>query len=309
MALHRLLSMRVGVPDPHGLDSFYREVGFTPHGDGTYTGSEGGAEVKVEQYGFRRLLEVSVGASDERDVSLAAERLEAMGLTSSTVDGTLSVVDPASQVTFRVSVAEPFEQTPRQPVLDNAPGVAVRRNARAGGVLREAHPPRRLGHIVIGSTDLAATRDLVVHGLGFKVSDDVSPFIAFLRCSTDHHNIGVVRTPVPLLQHYSWECDDVDHVGTTATALLRADPERHLWGFGRHFVGSNYYWYLRDPSGSFVEFYSDMDVIDDDEAWEREGRTPVTSELIANSWGPKLPTEFIAPPDLDELKNAWAATG
>ncbi|MEY4340496.1 MAG: hypothetical protein RLZ14_2346, partial [Actinomycetota bacterium] len=259
-------------------------------------------------YAFRRLLEVTVGTDDERDLHQAEQRLTDLGLTPTTDDGVLSVVDPASLVTFRIRVAEPFHLQPQQPHLDNAPGVSVRRNSRASGALGSARPPRRLGHLVIGSRDLAGTRDVLVKGVGFKVSDDASPFIAFLRCSTDHHNVGVVHTPVPMLQHYSWECDDVDHVGHTATALVRADPARHTWGFGRHFIGSNYYWYLRDPSGSFVEFYSDMDIIDDDEAWEREGRTPVTMEHIANSWGPNLPTEFITPADLDHLQSAWAET-
>jgi Glyoxalase/Bleomycin resistance protein/Dioxygenase superfamily len=222
-------------------------------------------------------------------------------------DGVLSVVDPHSQVTFRVRAADPVPaQAPPTPITDNAPGRTVRRNARATGVFGAPRPPRRLGHLVIGSPDLAATRDLLV-ALGCKVSDEMPGIIAFLRCSTDHHNIGLVGSPVPMLQHYSWECDDIDHVGHAATALLRADPSRHAWGFGRHFIGSNHYWYLRDPAGSFLELFSDMDVIDDDDAWEREGRTPFGFEHVANSWGPAIPAEFIAPVDLPELQAAWAA--
>lgn len=29
----------------------------------------------------------------------------------------------------------------------------------------------------------------------------------------------------------------VDEVGRGATEMLRADPDRHVWGLGRHFVG------------------------------------------------------------------------
>ena len=160
---------------------------------------------------------------------------------------------------------------------------------------------------MIGTPDLAATRGLLVDGLGFRVSDEIEGVMSFLRCSTDHHNVALVESPVPLLQHYSWECDDVDHVGHTATALYRADPERHAWGLGRHFAGSNFYWYLRDPSGAFLELYSDLDQIDDDEAWEQVGRTHFDFEHIANSWGPNLPTEFIVPDDLEALQAGWAA--
>ena len=307
MGLHRLLSMRIGVPGASELGAFYDELGLTNDGNGGFTGTEGGAVVQVDDHPFRRLLEITAGASSEADLDATAERLTARGLTPRLVDGTLSVVDPVSLITLRVQVAEPFTQSPVEIPIDNRPGLAVRRNRRAPGVFPAPRPPRRLGHLVLGTPDLAATRDLFVEGLGFKVSDDMAPIISFLRCSTDHHNVAIVESPVPLLQHYSWECDDVDHVGHSATALVRADPSRHSWGFGRHFVGSNFYWYLRDPAGSFLELYSDMDVIDDDEAWEHEGRTVVGFEHVANSWGPDIPLEFIVPTDLEELQVAWAA--
>ncbi|MEZ5183799.1 MAG: VOC family protein [Acidimicrobiales bacterium] len=167
--------------------------------------------------------------------------------------------------------------------------------------------PRRLGHLVVGTPDLAATRSLLVEGLGFKVSDEIDGIISFLRCSTDHHNVALVASPVPLLQHYSWECDDLDHVGATATSVLRRDPDGHVWGIGRHFAGSNFYWYLRDPSGAFLELYSDLDQITDDEAWEREGRTEFALDRIANAWGPEIPLEFIEPADIADLQARWAA--
>ena len=159
---------------------------------------------------------------------------------------------------------------------------------------------------MIGTPAIRETRDLLVKGIGLKVSDEIDGVIAFLRCSPDHHNVALVESPVPLLQHYSWECDDIDHVGHSASALLRPDPSRHTWGLGRHFAGSNFYWYLRDPAGSFLELYSDLDQIHDDQAWERRGRTPFEFESVANSWGPDLPLEFIVPGDLDQLQAAWA---
>jgi len=221
-------------------------------------------------------------------------------------DGVLAVVDPATRVRFEVQVAPaaPAQQAPNL-VVPNAPGAVVRPDRRAPSVQEGPRPPRRLGHLVIGTPDLAGTVSLLTEGLGFKVTDSVEGVVAFLRCSTDHHNVGVVESPVPQLQHYSWECDDVDHVGHSATALYRVDPERQVWGMGRHFAGSNFYWYLRDPSGSFIELYSDLDQILDDEAWEVEGRTAFAFEHVANSWGPNLPVEFVVPDDLDALQQGW----
>ena len=153
----------------------------------------------------------------------------------------------------------------------NGPSRNERVNQRAAGVIPHARAPRRLGHIVIGSPDIDSTIRFLVEGFGFKVSDQFPGIIAFLRCSTDHHNVAVVNSEVPQLQHYSWECDDIDHVGHNATTLIRADPSRQGWGFGRHYVGSNFFWYLLEPSGSFIEFYSDLDIITDDIEWDVPG--------------------------------------
>jgi catechol-2,3-dioxygenase len=217
------------------------------------------------------------------------------------------VLDAASRVLITVRVAEPEAALAAvDHVSPNAPDAVVRVNERAPGVFGAARPPRRLGHLVVGTPDLRATRDLLVDGIGCKVSDEADGIIHFLRCSTDHHNIGLVHSPVPILQHYSWECDDIDHVGHTATALYRRDPNRHAWGLGRHFAGSNFYWYLRDPAGSCLELYSDLDRITDDAAWEQRGGTPLSLEHSVNTWGPNLPTEFVVPADLDELTAGWA---
>ena len=78
----------------------------------------------------------------------------------------------------------------------------------------------------------------------------------------------VQQAPVNFLHHTAWEVDDVDEVGRGATAMLEDHPERHVWGLGRHHIGSNFFWYLRDPAGNFSEYYSDMDAILDDQVWE-----------------------------------------
>lgn len=308
--LHRLLSMRVGVPDPTALAAFYGEMGMADDGHGGFGGSDGGTQVVVDQHDFRRLLEVRVGAADAAAVDAIGQRLAGHGLAPRTADGVLTVVEPTTQVTFQVEVADPVHQSPvAAPPAENRPGVALRRNRRAPAVHQQPRPPRRLGHLVLGTPDIAATRSFLVDGLGFKVSDEFPGVIAFLRCSTDHHNVAIVCSDVPHLQHYSWECDDVDHIGHAAARLLRTDPARQAWGFGRHFIGSNYYWYLRDPAGSFLELYSDLDMIDDDDEWEAEGRTGFDPSQIGHAWGPDMPFEFIVPGDIDVLRAGWAARG
>jgi hypothetical protein len=306
MSLHRLLGIHASVPDPGGLSAFYDELGLSGDAGTGFTGTDGGGSVRLDEGPFRRLDSLTIGCDDEGDLAAIATRLVEGGAEGRLDDGMLAVVDPATRVRFEVRLAGPFAaQKPPVLVVPNAPGAVVRPDRRAPATFEGPRPPRRLGHVVIGSPDLAGTVTLLTEGLGMKVSDSVEGVISFLRCSTDHHNVAVVESPVPLLQHYSWECDDVDHVGHTATALYRADTERQVWGMGRHFAGSNFYWYLADPSGSFLELYSDLDQILDDEVWETTGRTQFTFEHVANVWGPNLPVEFIVPDDLDDLARGW----
>ncbi|MDQ1480773.1 MAG: hypothetical protein QOI44_1634 [Actinomycetota bacterium] len=307
MSLHRLLGFRAAVADPTALAAYYAELGLGGDASSGYTGSNGGAVVAVDEAPFRRLIAVDIGCHDDRDLDAVKQRLEAQGASPRRESNSVSVLDAASRVSITVRVAEPEARVgPVDLVAANAPDAVVRINERAPGVFGAPRPPRRLGHLVIGTPDLRATRDLLVDGIGCKVSDEADGIIHFLRCSIDHHNIGLVHSPVPLLQHYSWECDDLDHVGYAATALYRSDPNRHAWGIGRHFAGSNFYWYLRDPAGSFLELYSDLDRITDDAAWEQRGGAPLSLEHTINAWGPNLPTEFIVPDDLAELTAGWA---
>ena len=126
---------------------------------------------------------------------------------------------------------------------------------------------------------------------------------AFLRCSTDHHNVLVQQAPVAFLHHTAWQVDDIDEVGRGASAMLAADPWRHAWGLGRHYIGSNFFWYLRDPAGNFSEYYSDLDCIVDDALWQPgvwEGARPVqlgaaTAPVVPRPRGPRRPDGRRAP--------------
>jgi hypothetical protein len=111
---------------------------------------------------------------------------------------------------------------------------------------------------------------------------------------------------VNFLHHTSWQVDDIDDVGRGAKAMLQNNPERHIWGLGRHHAGSNFFWYLKDPAGNFSEYYSDMDCIPEDEIW-----TPETFEGAQGlfNWGPPPPPSFLEPDDLAALMTGTHAPG
>ena len=207
----------------------------------------------------------------------------------------------------RLEVAPRLNQTLVPATSYNGPGRVERRDARAPAHLREGPVrPRKLGHAVMGSTDPDVTAAFFTDGLGFKVSDRIKGAGAFLRCSTDHHNVLVLGAPVNFLHHTSWQVDDVDEVGRGAFSMLAGNPERHVWGLGRHYAGSNFFYYLKDPAGNFSEYYSDMDCIVDDQLWTPEDLEGARG-LFA--WGPPVPPSFLAPEDLAAMMTGAHSPG
>lgn len=306
MALHRIAGITVGVPDPAPVAAFYGEFGLTEGEPGRLASVDGGEQLVLVERAHRELVELRLACDAEEDVAVIATRLTERGVTVDLAGGTLTTVEPVTGLTVTVEPADRLVQAPTPKPLFNRPGSPARLNARADAILLAEPPrPRRLGHVVVGSSDMPATTEFFTDGLGFKTSDTIPGIGSFMRCSTDHHNLLVQAAPLTFLHHTSWEFDDVDAVGARGGQLLEQHPERHVWGLGRHHIGSNFFWYLTDPAGNFVEAYSDLDIIDDDEAWATKPEAAVSKPLAA--WGPPVSIEFIAPPDIEHLMAAQAA--
>ncbi len=298
MSLHRLTKITIGVPNLDETAKYYTEFGLTPTATGFAT-ADGGEQLELRRTPHRRLLTLGIGADDPDDLGRITASLARLDVESRINGDSLHTKDPITGLDVVVSVSPRLTQEPPEPVAYNGPGRIERANTRAPGIDREpVVRPRKLGHVVFGSTDQAATQRFFTEGLGFKVSDEAPGFASFMRCSTDHHNVLVQQAPVSFLHHTSWEVDDVDEVGRGATAMLDGHPERHTWGLGRHYIGSNFFWYLRDPAGNFSEYYSDIDCILEDQLWEPR---VVAGEKSLYAWGPPPPPSFLAPEDLADL--------
>ncbi len=296
MSLHGLLSVTIGVPNVEETSAYYAEFGLTPGEDGWLSTTDAGRQLRLMPAPTRRLIEMRVGADDPDDLARAAAGLARLGVPADLRGTRLAATEPVTGVRVGLDVAPRTRQPPVPATAYNGPGRLDRPDTRAPGFTR-ADPvrPRKLGHAVLGSTDHQATAAFFTDGLGFKVSDRIKGVGAFMRCSTDHHNVLVLAAPVGFLHHTSWQVDDVDDVGRGAYAMLEGRPERHVWGLGRHYAGSNFFWYLKDPAGNFSEYYSDMDCIVDDQLWTPEDLEGARG-LFA--WGPPPPPSFLHPEDL-----------
>jgi catechol-2,3-dioxygenase len=300
MPVHRLTSVTVGVPDVAANAAFYEEFGLTQSAPGILASRDGGDQLWLVPADRRRLLTLGLGVDDPDDLDRVVSDVSRLGIPGERSRGAVRVADPGTGVEVVLEVAERVTSADACDVpASNAPGRWARKHARSSALERTgAVRPRKLGHVVMGSTDSELSHRLFVDGLGFKVSDRVEGHASFLRCSTDHHNVLLQTSPIQFLHHTSWQVDDVDEIGRGARALLDVDPGRDVWGLGRHYIGSNYFWYFRDPAGNFAEYYSDMDVIVDDELWQ-----PGTFDDLRGlyAWGPPIPAEFLLPTDVAEL--------
>jgi hypothetical protein len=308
MSLHSFLGMTIGVPEPERLEPFYAGIGLVG-GDGRWGSREAPGQIRVEEARYRQLREIRVGCHEDSDLAAIAGRLEGLGVPSELRGGRLRCTEPQVGFDVVVEVAPPLVLGPQPARAWNRPGERGRLAARAEAVVEDpSRPARRLGHVVVGAPDPRRAFEFFLQGIGFQSSDRIGEALNFMRCSTDHHNLLVQPSPVPHLNHYAFEFDDIDAVGLAASRYLRSrSPDHDVLGLGRHALGSNVFWYVKDPCGTMSEFYSDMDCIPDQEEWERRKEA---APAALGVWGPQHPPEvFFAPADLEEIGKAREAEG
>lgn len=146
--------------------------------------------------------------------------------------------------------------------------------------------PRRLGHMLIFSSDVQMSQDFYERALGLRLSDRIKGVATFMNSGPgDHHVFGFIQSTHPGLHHSSWEVNGFDELGMGAQIMT--DKGHGLsWGLGRHNLGSNLFHYIRDPWGSWIEYFADIDQIT--ENWQ--GRD---WDLPPAVWCPVMPQEFL----------------
>jgi catechol 2,3-dioxygenase-like lactoylglutathione lyase family enzyme len=316
MALNGLLDVELSVADPAGLEAFWERHGMRRTGDGVLGTADRDVQLRIAEGTHRHLSELHLSCDAEQDLADIAGRIAAMGVESTIDDTTLRCIDPVFRHRVVIDVGAPHPLSPSQERAVNAPGQQARANVRAAAVVEaESRPPRRLGHVVLGTPHLGDATAFFFDGLGFKVSDQILNGVAtFGRIESDHHNLLLQPASTSYLNHYALEVDDVDAIGKAGTAVVEEHPGASVVGVGRHNLGSNVFWYLTDPAGTFFEFFCDMDQIVDDDGWERDHlkRDWEGSDGPAgfSVWGPKEPPpEFFNPVDLGAIGAAREALG
>jgi hypothetical protein len=127
----------------------------------------------------------------------------------------------------------------------------------------------KLGHVVFQTVDFPRMADWYLRVLGLIPTDvqylaDGSPNLAFCRLNlveqpADHHTVVLVGGIEEKYEHSAYEVIDLDALGQ-GQQVLRAHGYRHMWGIGRHLLGSQLFDYWFDPDGFEYEHYTDGDL-------------------------------------------------
>ncbi len=185
----------------------------------------------------------------------------------------------------------PLEPAPEFKI--NQPGRLVRKNVSAMPPKSTVGPikPLRLGHMLVFTPDVLASIEFFEKGLGMGLADRAQDVVAFMcsRHGSDHHVVAFAKSSDIGFHHASFMVANPDQIGVSGDRLLEKSG-RGAWGFGRHTIGSNLFYYIQDPWGSWFEYYSDIDYVEDYEAW-----TPTNYPLedSLHHWGPPVTHDFV----------------
>jgi hypothetical protein len=187
----------------------------------------------------------------------------------------IELLDPAGRSVWLLQGQSRVDPLPlRAPVTPTTN--TARSSPRVNRTVRTPVEPARitrLGHVVLQAVDFPILTRWYLRVLGLIPTDvqylaDGSPNLAFCRLDlgdqpADHHTVVFVGGIEEKYEHSAYEVVDLDALGQ-GQQVLRAQGHRHMWGIGRHLLGSQLFDYWFDPDGYEYEHYTDGDLFTSD---------------------------------------------
>ena len=268
---------RFRLPDLDLADRFLVDFGLVPTEREAhrrfYRASDPHPYCYVVEEGERRFLGFAFEAKSRADLDTLARE---QGRTVEAIDAPgggwrVRLQEPNGydvDVVYGIAPAEPL------PVKRQEINTGAQPLRRAGELFRLERgaptPVKRLAHVVLGTPNVRETTDWFHRTLGTISSDEVTAGPAktligcFIRVDSgdqyvDHHTIFIIKMATFGLQHISFEVQDVDAVLADHHYLKATGRYDHLWGIGRHLLGSQIFDYWFDPFGYPHEHWADSD--------------------------------------------------
>ena len=307
MAVLGPLSITLEVPDLDVGVKFYSDAGMVADvGDDVArlrcAGQDRDSIILLGGHARKRLHHIALRADGLDTIAAAVPDAggKVMKAPEGFDDNGLWIEDPHGMLVHLLEHPAESELEAVAPFEINGPGRIVRTH-RSAMLPKSAYAPAkplRLGHILVFTPDVSASVDFVTRAFGMGLADRAQDVIAFTcaRKNSEHHVVAFAKSPGIGFHHASFQVSDPDEVGRGGRALLDKS-QRGDWGFGRHTIGSNFFHYIQDPWGSWFEYYSDMDHIEDYALWSP---TNYAMEDSLASWGPEVPKDFVHNYEVDE---------
>jgi catechol-2,3-dioxygenase len=296
MPITGLHSFGLDVPDAEVADRYYSDFGLqTTELDGTLAARCEGRDqdqLLIREARHKRLtwvaFSVEPGSLDELSKGVVAAGYARVDGPDTGADGHW-FRDPDG-LPVRLSEDQPAKSRPYAPLPLNTDGAYPRTDLARWLEVRDAAPPspRRLGHVIKYSPDIERAERFYLGALGLRLSDSMAGRLSFWHCGQgDHHIFGVGASKAPGLHHASFEVANVDEIAQGAGHMAELG-HRDQWGLGRHTFGSNLFAYIKDPWGSWTEYFTDIDQVTC--AWQ--GRRWTVADSGSAVWGPPMPADF-----------------
>ncbi len=298
---------RLKAPDLDVMEEFLTEFGMVRAertNDALYMrGTDPDHHLHVTEKGDPAFIGFAYNVDSEDDLARAADAPGASAIETMDEPGGGKRVRLTEPNGYQIEIVHGIEMLDPIPVTRQQLNMGTESLERAGELMRLDDGParvKRIGHGVMGTPKLDETISWFRGTLGLICSDDVyageegNIIGSFSRCDrgdeyVDHHVFFCMTNDNAGLNHLSYEVLDIDDVFMGHQHLRGLDRYEHMWGIGRHLLGSQVYDYWADPWGRVHEHWSDSDRLN---VVNGSNLLPA-EEGFRSQWGEGPPEKFI----------------
>ena len=259
--------------------------------------------IHVTELGEPKFVGLAYYAASEEDLQKVAKVSGASGVENIDEPGGGKRVRLKEPNGYQIEVVWGIEQLPEIKAPRQMINSGYAPHARAGAAMRipkGASRVKRVGHGVMGTPKLKETIQWFRDTLGLICSDDVYAgekdhlIGSFNRCDrgdefVDHHVFFALQHGHAGLNHISFEVQDIDDVFMGHYFMRDYGKYEHMWGIGRHLLGSQVYDYWADPWGRIHEHWADSDRFN-----IKNGSNLISAEEgLKSQWGEPPPQKLL----------------
>ena len=266
-------------------------------------GTDPNHHLHVTHLGPPKFLGLAFFVESEDDLKRAAKAPGASDIESIDEPGGGKRVRLSDPHGYQIELICGMEKADPLPTRRNVLNWGDEKDRRAGELMRLKRGPsevKRIAHAVIMTQGVPEKIKWYRETLGLVSSDDVyagderNVIASFNRCDrgptyVDHHTFLCLEGPKVGLNHLSFEVQSIDDVMLGHEHLRSVGKYKHVWGIGRHVLGSQVFDYWQDPWGRVHEHWTDSDVLND----QAKPQLLPAEEGLSSQWGEPAPQDFI----------------